>query len=61
MLGMKNHFNISGSTEIHEVDIVGVVCISVKQFLPILNAEDSNTAKYKYFSNTENAHCIVTE
>ena len=28
MLGMKNHFDISGSIEIHEVDIAGVACIS---------------------------------
>ena len=27
MLGMKNHFDISGSIEIREVDIVGVACI----------------------------------
>ena len=29
MLGMKNHFDISGSIEIREVDIAGVACISV--------------------------------
>ena len=28
MLGMKNHFDISGSIEIHEVDIAGVACNS---------------------------------
>ena len=28
MLGMKNHFDISGSIEICEVDIAGVACIS---------------------------------
>ena len=28
MLGMKNHFDISGGIEIHEVDIAGVACIS---------------------------------
>ena len=27
MLGMKNHFDISGSIEICEVDIAGVACI----------------------------------
>ena len=27
MLGMKNHFDISGSIEIREVDIAGVACI----------------------------------
>ena len=27
MLGMKNHFDISDSIEIREVDIVGVACI----------------------------------
>ena len=26
MLGMKNHFDISGSIEIREVDIAGVAC-----------------------------------
>ena len=28
MLGMKNHFNISDSIEIREVDIAGVACIA---------------------------------
>ena len=27
MLGMKNHFDISGSIEIREVDIMGVACM----------------------------------
>ena len=27
MLGMKNHFDISGSIEIREVDIAGVACM----------------------------------
>ena len=27
MLGMKNHFDISDSMEIREVDIAGVACI----------------------------------
>ena len=27
MLGLKNHFDISGSIEIREVDIAGVACI----------------------------------
>ena len=27
MLGMKNHFDISGSIEIHKVEIAGVACI----------------------------------
>ena len=26
-MGMKNHFDISGSIEIREVDIAGVACI----------------------------------
>ena len=30
MLGMKNHFDISGSIEIHEVDIAGVACTCIK-------------------------------
>ena len=29
MLGMKNHFDISGSIEIREVDIAGVACSSL--------------------------------
>ena len=29
MLGMKNHFDISGSIEICEVDIAGVACSSI--------------------------------
>ena len=32
MLGMKNHFNISGSIEIREVDIAGVACIAKCSF-----------------------------
>ena len=30
MLGMKNHFDISDSIEICEVDIAGVACIGMK-------------------------------
>ena len=29
MLGIKNHFDISGSIEIREVDIAGVACIDL--------------------------------
>ena len=29
MLGMKNHFNVSDSIEIREVNIVGVACITI--------------------------------
>ena len=29
MLGMKNHFDISGGIEIREVDIAGVACINI--------------------------------
>ena len=32
MLGMKNHFDISGSIEIREVDIAGVACIYILKF-----------------------------
>ena len=32
MLGMKNHFDISGSIEIAEVDIAGVACICLGQW-----------------------------
>ena len=31
MLGMKNHFDISGSIEIREVDIAGVACSGKKK------------------------------
>ena len=31
MLGMKNHFDISGSIEISEVDIAGVACMLLYQ------------------------------
>ena len=31
MLGMKNHFDISDSIEIREVDIAGVACITLSQ------------------------------
>ena len=31
MLGMKNHFDISGGIEIREVDITGVACNSILQ------------------------------
>ena len=30
MLGMKNHFDISGSIEIREVDVAGVACTSIE-------------------------------
>ena len=29
MLGMKNHFDISDSIEIREVEIAGVACITI--------------------------------
>ena len=29
MLGMKNHFDISGSIAIREVDIAGVACMNL--------------------------------
>ena len=32
MLEMKNHFDISGSIQIREVDIAGVACNYVLQF-----------------------------
>ena len=32
MLGMKNHFDISGSIEIREVDIAGVACTLLLHF-----------------------------
>ena len=31
MLGMKNHFDISDSIEIREVDIAGVACIHYRE------------------------------
>ena len=33
MLGMKHHFDISGSIEIREVDIAGVACIYTETYL----------------------------
>ena len=36
MLGMKNHFDISGGIEIREVDIAGVACIQSMHQEPIL-------------------------
>ena len=41
MLRMKNHFDISGSIEIHEVDIAGVACISLVR----KNIRNLNTVK----------------
>ena len=35
MLGMKNHFDISDSIEIREVDIAGVACIAFTYCLHI--------------------------
>ena len=32
MLGMKNHFDISGSIEIREVDIAGVACTGKNRY-----------------------------
>ena len=32
MLGMKNHFDISGSIEIREVEIAGVACTCFGSF-----------------------------
>ena len=37
MLGMKNHFDISDSIEIREVDIAGVACICYCNMFIILN------------------------
>ena len=42
MLGMKNHFDISGSIEICEVDIAGVAC-SWKWFLYAWPTPDART------------------
>ena len=38
MLGMKNHFDISGSIEIREVDIAGVACICISLFIIVIEA-----------------------
>ena len=37
MLGMKNHFDISGSIEIREVDIAGVACINFVFMMPTMS------------------------
>ena len=34
MLGMKNHFDISGGIEIREVDIAGVACTYLLRSYP---------------------------
>ena len=34
---MKNHFDVSGSIEIREVDIAGVACSSARTILPDLD------------------------
>ena len=36
MLGIKNHFDISGSIEIREVDIAGVACTYLYLFKFVL-------------------------
>ena len=38
MLGMKNHFDISGSIEIREVDIAGVACICKFGRIPYISS-----------------------
>ena len=40
MLGMKNHFDISDSIEIREVDIAGVACIKFVISFQNLDAVD---------------------
>ena len=37
MLGMKNHFDLSGSIEIREVDIAGVACNFITRRNPVYN------------------------
>ena len=43
MLGMKTHFDISGSIEIREVDIAGVACIWKNLIILLLMAQFCNT------------------
>ena len=40
MLGMKNHFDISGSIEIREVDIAGVACMWL--YLRVMSPNDAD-------------------
>ena len=47
MLGMKNHFDISGSIEIREVDIAGVACMSFQS--KIWNIKNSQLAWWTTF------------
>ena len=49
MLGMKNHFDISGSIEIREVDIAGVACnwYCLPEFF-------SNIISFSYFLDRQN-------
>ena len=37
MLGMKNHFDISGGIEIHKVNIAGVACLYCFKYYSFFN------------------------
>ena len=62
MLGMKNHFDISDSIEIHEVDIAGVACICIvcakyqKASVEVLVQVDF--LMYALFKNKNNSYLI---
>ena len=56
MLGMKNHFNISGSIEICEVDIAGVTCTCSRIILYRHILYIQVTAYYNSDENDYNGH-----
>ena len=47
MLGMKNHFDISGRIEIREVDIAGVACNSIWDVVVYENKKNKTNKKKK--------------
>ena len=48
MLGMKNHFDISGSIEIREVDIAGVACTTIFKLKRISTSPSENVLRTIY-------------
>ena len=54
MLGMKNHFDISDSIEIREVDIAGVTCIIKNMYEISPRYIIKNIYENMYFPNSYN-------
>ena len=46
MLGMKNHFDISSSIEIREVDIAGVACVYICRPLKLFSDNESSLRRF---------------